>query len=483
MGYILSIDQGTTSTRAIVFDKLGSIIFSSSRELTQYYPGEGWVEHDAEEIASAALHVCREAVSRCGAENIDCIGITNQRETSIMWDRKTGRPVCRAIVWQDRRTSEYCRSLIDQGLEQMISEKTGLLIDPYFSATKIRWILKNVSVKPDRLAFGTVDSYLLYILTEGRVHATDVTNACRTMIFNIHELCWDTELLELFDIPQSILPEVKKSADNFGSTNLFGRDIPIFAMAGDQQAATFGQCCFIEGDIKSTYGTGCFMVANTGAKPVRSTHRLLSTIAYMTEDRPVYGLEGSIFIAGAAIQWLRDGIKLIESAPESEKLAGSIGSNRGVYMVPAFTGLGAPYWDPDSRGAILGLTRDTGIAEIVRAALESVCYQTLDLLEAMEADMGHPIAGINVDGGMTANDWLLQFMAGLLQRDIFRPAVIETTALGVAYMAGLYAGIYSDLSDITKNRRTDRTFHPDMSQPEREKLITGWQKAVSRVRD
>ena len=486
MGYILALDQGTTSTRAVVFDRLGNIIHTARRELKQYYPADGHVEHDAEEIAQAAIAVCREAAERCGAEHIECIGITNQRETSILWDRDTGRPISHAIVWQDRRTSDYCKNLIDEGAEYIISEKTGLLIDPYFSATKVKWMLDNIDgarnmAAKGKLAFGTVDSYLLWVLTGGRAHATDVTNASRTMLYNIHTLEWDSELLRLFDIPSSILPEVKKSADNYGITEITGAETPIYALAGDQQAATFGQCCFDRGDIKSTYGTGCFMVANTGHEPSVSHNRLLTTIAYMTDDKPVYGLEGSIFIAGAAIQWLRDGIKLIESAPESERLAASIGSNRGVYMVPAFTGLGAPYWDPYSRGAILGLTRDTGIAEIVRAALESVCYQTLDLLGAIEADMGGGMASMNVDGGMAANDWLLQFMADLLNIEIKRPAVIETTALGAAYLAGLYAGIYSGLSDIEKNRRTDRVFIPDMNHDLRAKLIDGWKKAVSRV--
>lgn len=487
MGYILSIDQGTTSTRAIAFDKLGNIVFSSREELKQYYPAEGMVEHDAEEIAEAALNVSKEVISRCGAENRECIGITNQRETSILWDRKTGKPVSKAIVWQDRRTADFCRELISKGLEQKITEKTGLVIDPYFSATKVRWMLKNIPeakelAEKGDLAFGTVDSYLLYVLTEGRSHCTDVTNACRTMLFNIHNLSWDTELLGIFEIPESILPEVKRSADDFGRTKLFGKELPIYAMAGDQQAATFGQCCFEKGSVKSTYGTGCFMVANTGSEPVHSKNRLLTTIAYMTDDKPVYAMEGSIFVAGAAIQWLRDGIKLIETAPETEKLAASIGSNRGVYMVPAFTGLGAPYWDPEARGAILGLSRDTGIAEIVRAALESVCYQTLDLLNAMKDDIGLSSAALKVDGGMAANDWLLQFMSDLMNMEISRPSVIETTALGASYMAGLYAGIYSDLKDIQSNSRTDRTFTPQMKNSEREKLITGWQKAVAKVR-
>lgn len=490
--HILAIDQGTTSSRAIVFDKAGDMIASAQQEFPQIYPASGWVEHDPEAIWETTLKVCREALAKAEARGaqVSAIGITNQRETTLLWDRDTGKAVHNAIVWQDRRTAEYCASLKDMGHEPGITRKTGLILDPYFSATKLHWLLHNVPGARERaqrgeLAFGTVDSFLLWRLTKGRVHATDATNASRTLLFNIHSQQWDRSLLALFDVPAAVLPEVKDSAAEFGETDpeWFGRPIPILGIAGDQQAALVGQACFEPGMVKSTYGTGCFALLNTGTTPVASRNRLLTTVAYRCNGRTVYALEGSIFVAGAAVQWLRDGLGLIRSAAETEALAASLDSNRGVYFVPAFTGLGTPYWDPLARGAIFGLTRDTGVAHIVRAALESVCYQTRDLLAAMAHDSATNPSALRVDGGMTANDWLLQCLADIADTPVDRPRVIETTALGAACLAGLQAGIYRSLDDLRDHWRADARFLPKLDKAQRDKLIQGWEKAVSRVRE
>lgn len=487
--YILSIDQGTTSSRAIVFDTQGSSLAKSQEEFPQIFPNDGWVEHDPETIWSSTLNVCSAALKDAKNQGISVstIGITNQRETTIVWDRTTGDPIYNAIVWQDRRTADLCAKLKGDGLEKLVTAKTGLLLDPYFSATKIAWILDNVDgarAKAERgeLAFGTVDSFLLWRLTGGKEHATDVTNASRTMIFDIHNLIWDEDLLKLFNIPVSMLPEVKECAADFGLTDpaLFGTAIPVQGIAGDQQAASFGQTCFEPGDIKSTYGTGCFVLLNTGEIPLSSKNRLLTTIGYRINGKTSYAIEGAIFVSGAAVQWLRDGLKIIQSANETEALARSISDNKGVYLVPAFTGLGAPYWDPHARGSIYGLTRDSGPAEIVRATLEAVCYQTRDLFEAM-ADDGMTPNALRVDGGMVANDWVMQFLSDTLNLQVNRPAVAETTALGAAYLAGLQHGIYSSLDDIKQNWALDRRFEPEMADETRTKNLQGWELAIKRT--
>ena len=485
--YILAIDQGTTSSRAILFDSSGQIQQVAQEEFTQHFPNDGWVEHDPEDIWQTVLTTARSVAAKAGAHSIKAVGITNQRETTLLWDRSTGEPVGRAIVWQDRRTSDYCQQLKDQGLQEHINDKTGLLIDPYFSATKLRWMLNEipgVRARAERgeLAFGTVDTFLLWRLTAGRVHKTDATNASRTLLFNIHSQQWDDELLKLFDIPRSLLPDVMDCADDFGVTDktLLGEEIPILGVAGDQQAALFGQACFHEGMAKSTYGTGCFMIVNTGDSALKSRNRLLTTVAYRLDGHTTYGLEGSIFIAGAAVQWLRDGLRLIKQAGESESLARKTPPDHGVYLVPAFTGLGAPYWDPNARGAIFGLTRDTGIEEIVSAGLQSVCYQTKDLQKAMESDGERPTA-LRVDGGMVANDWVMQFLADILGATVDRPQIIETTALGAAYLAGLKAGIFSSLSALEAMWLRQRRFEPAMSKTERDTFYAGWQHAVRRV--
>ncbi|WP_020590769.1 glycerol kinase GlpK [Kiloniella laminariae] len=487
--YILSIDQGTTSSRAIVFDTSGISLTKAQQEFPQIYPDDGWVEHDPETIWSSTLAVSRAALDEATAKGarVATIGITNQRETTIVWDRTTGKPVYNAIVWQDRRTADYCSELKASGHEELVTARTGLLLDPYFSATKIAWILDNVEgartrAEKGELAFGTVDSFLLWHLTGGAVHATDVTNASRTMIFDIHKLTWDAELLALFNIPASILPEVKDSAADFGQTapEIFGTPIPVEGIAGDQQAASFGQTCFEPGSIKSTYGTGCFVLLNTGNKPLASKNRLLTTIGYRVKGQTSYALEGAIFVSGAAVQWLRDGLKIIKSAAETEALASSLNDNKGVYLVPAFTGLGAPYWDPHARGAIFGLTRDSGPAEIVRATLEAVCYQTRDLFQAM-ADDGLTPKELRVDGGMVSNDWLLQFLADTLNLSVDRPEVSETTALGAAYLAGLQHGIYESLEDIKQNWHLQRRFVPEMSADTREHNLSGWDLAIQRT--
>ena len=488
--HILAIDQGTTSSRAMIFSPAGECVAVAQEEFRQIFPQDGWVEHDPEEIWQSVLSVCRQVLQQAERAGIEVvgIGITNQRETTIVWDRKSGKPLYNAIVWQDRRTADYCAELKTAGNEERVSELTGLLLDPYFSATKIRWILDHVDGARERaeageLAFGTIDSFLLWRLTGGQSHATDATNASRTMLFDIHTQQWDDSLLKLFRIPSSLLPEVKDCSADFGMTaaDIFDRSYPISGIAGDQQAAAIGQACLEPGMIKSTYGTGCFVLMNTGTKAYRSQNRLLTTVAYRVNGETSYAIEGSIFVAGAAIQWVRDGIKLIESAGEVEGLARGLESNRGVYMVPAFTGLGAPYWDPNARGAIFGLTRDTGIAEIVRAALESVVYQTFDLMQAMRGDSGGELQALRVDGGMVANNWFLQFLADLLDLPVERPRVTETTALGAAYLAGVQLGIYESLQAISGHWQRDALFTPSLNQKDRNELLLGWKKAVSRV--
>ncbi|MGB2041375.1 MAG: glycerol kinase GlpK [Porticoccaceae bacterium] len=487
--YILAMDQGTTSSRAILFDQQYAIVEQAQQEFPQHFPDSGWVEHSPADIWQTSLDTARQALANSGisADQIAAIGITNQRETTLLWDRNSGEPVYNAIVWQDRRTADYCTSLKDQGLEPMITSKTGLLLDPYFSATKVAWILDNVEgararAEAGELAFGTMDTWLLWNLTQGRAHATDATNASRTMLYNIHTGTWDTELLDLFDIPASLLPEVRDCAADFGTTDLLGSEIPILGIAGDQQAATLGQACFNTGMMKSTYGTGCFALLNTGDTAVASSNRLLTTIAYQLEGKTTYALEGSIFIAGAAVQWLRDGLGIIDSAQQSGELATEANDSQQVYMIPAFTGLGAPWWDADARGALIGLTRGTGPAEISRAALESVCYQTLDLLKAMQADWNQTTQTVlRVDGGMVASDWTMQRLADILQAQVDRPVIAETTALGAAWLAGSKAGVWPDKEGFAASWQLDRNFGPEMTPGERNKKVAGWDKAVRRV--
>lgn len=489
---ILAIDQGTTSTRAIAFDLQGNIVHSAQEEFRQYYPEDGWVEHNPEEIWKTTQRVCRQVRQDTVTFNsgkLVTIGITNQRETTVVWDSTTGKPVYNAIVWQDRRAAKLCSDLKAQNYEKKITEKTGLLIDPYFSATKLAWILDNVSgarskAEKGLLKFGTTDCYLVWQLTRGEVHATDATNACRTMLYNIHTNQWDNELLKLFNIPASLLPEVKDSADDFGiaSNQLIGQNLPITGIAGDQQAASIGQLCIEPGMTKSTYGTGCFMLMNTGDKIIESQHKLLATIAYRLNGKTTYALEGSIFNAGTAIQWLRDELKVIKHANETEAIARGLKSNHGVYMVPAFTGLGAPHWDPNARGAIMGLTRNTNRDHLVRAALESVCYQTRDLLNAMKNDSNVDNHVVRVDGGMVANDWLLQFLSDILAVTIERPKIIETTALGAAMLAALRFGLYESLEDTGAAWQLDKSFSPQMETNQREQLIDGWRTAINRVK-
>jgi glycerol kinase len=486
---ILAIDQGTTSSRAIAFDMKAEVVASAQAEFPQYFPSDGSVEHDPEDIWRTTLDAARAAISKAQAAGgrIVAIGLANQRETTLVWDRKTGAPIHRAIVWQDRRTADVCRRLKEEGFEEEVADKTGLVLDPYFSATKLAFILDAVSGARPRaergeLAFGTVDSFLISRLTGGRVHATDATNASRTSLYNIKTQQWDGSLLKAFRVPQGVLPAVKDCADDYGVTEaaLFGQPIPIFGVAGDQQAAAIGQACFNSGDIKSTYGTGCFVVVNTGDKFVPSRNKLLTTIASRLNGRTTYALEGSIFIAGAAIQWLRDGLKMIQSAKETEALARSLKDNGGVYLVPAFVGLGAPHWRPDARGAIHGLTRASGRAELARAALEAVAYQTADLLEAIAEDGVRPRA-LRVDGGMVANDWLMQFLADILALPVERPKIMETTALGAAFLAGLKAGIYSSTDELAKIWSREARFDPAMAAGERDRLVKGWKKAVVRT--
>ena len=485
---IIALDQGTTSSRTIIFDQNYQIVEQAQQEFTQHFPEDGWVEHDAMDIWNTTLATAKQAMASAGvtAKDIAAIGITNQRETTVIWDRQTGEPIYNAIVWQDRRTAALCNQLKEQGLESSVTKKTGLLLDPYFSATKVAWILDNVSGARDRaergeLAFGTVDSWLLWNLTDGE-HATDATNASRTMLYNIHRGYWDDELLELFNVPRSLLPEVKDSAADFGTTSLLGDPINIYGIAGDQQAATLGQACFDVGMMKSTYGTGCFALLNTGDTAVTSTNRLLTTIAYQLDGKPTYALEGSIFIAGAAVQWLRDGLGIIESASQSGQLAKDADPTQSVYMVPAFTGLGAPWWDADARGALLGLTRGTGPAEIAKAALESVCYQTLDLLNAMRADWTQEAETVlRVDGGMVASDWTMQCLADILQAPVDRPVIAETTALGAAWLAGSRAGVWPDQAGFAASWKLESNFAPQMSVEDRDVKVAGWNKAVRRV--
>ena len=490
--YIMALDQGTTSSRCIIFNEKGEIVITTQKEFTQIFPKSGWVEHDPNEIWSSQLGGLAEAKAQVGidAEDIMAIGITNQRETTIVWNRNTGEPIYNAIVWQCRRTAERVDQLKEDGFGKTIKEKTGLIIDAYFSATKIKWILDNVEgakeeAKKGNLMFGTVDTWLIYKLTKGKTFATDYTNASRTMLYNIHTLQWDQEILDKLEIPRSMLPEVKNSSGIFGyaDKSLVGAGIPIAGVAGDQQAALFGQCCFRPGEAKNTYGTGCFLLMNTGNKAVESKHGLLTTIAIGLDGKIEYALEGSVFVAGAAIQWLRDELKLVSSAAETEELAMQVKDSNGVYVVPAFTGLGAPYWDSYARGAIFGLSRGAGKAHLVRATLESLAYQTYDVLKSMEEDSMIKLEALKVDGGASANNFILQFQADVLDTKVERPEVIETTALGVAYLAGLAVGYYKSKDEIQKNWRVARSFEPNMENSQRKELLAGWEKAVSRSRD
>ena len=488
--FILSFDQGTTSSRAIVFNKSGEIVSIAQREFTQIYPQPGWVEHDAREIWSTQVSVATEAILKANlkATDIAAIGITNQRETTVVWDKETGEPVYHAIVWQDRRTSEFCDSLKAQGFDKLIQQKTGLIVDAYFSATKVRWILENVDGAKEKaaagkLAFGTIDSWLIWNLTGREAHVTDVTNASRTMLFNIHTLSWDKELLDLFGVPESMLPEVKSSSEVFGETagSLLAARIPIAGIAGDQQAALFGQMCTQKGMVKNTYGTGCFMLMNIGDKPILSKNNLVTTVAWKIGDSVQYALEGSIFIGGAVVQWLRDGLGIIATSAEVEALAGKVEDNGGVYLVPAFAGLGAPHWNQYARGTIFGITRGTSKEHVCRAALESIAFQTMDVLKAMEADAGISIQELRVDGGATANDMLMQFQADVLKARVVRPKVTEVTAIGAAYLAGLAIGFWKDVDEIQKQWQIDRCFNADYNFNS-ETPIKNWNKAVNAVK-
>ncbi len=488
--YLLAIDQGTTSSRAIIFSPSGQSLSVAQEEFQQYYPNDGWVEHDANEIWQSTLRVCQQVVNDFGADKQDiaAVGITNQRETTVLWNRHTGEPLGRAIVWQDRRTAARCHELKQQGFEASISAKTGLLLDPYFSATKVQWLLDNITgaraaAERGDVLFGTIDCFLLWKLTGGRSHKTDATNASRTMLFNIYTQQWDQDLLELFHIPSTLLPEVCDSSAQFGQVDkaLLGTELPIGGIAGDQQAALFGQACFNSGMSKSTYGTGCFLMMNTGKEAITSNNKLLTTVAYRLQGETVYAIEGSIFISGAAVQWLRDGLKIIDSASDTERWAKDTDSSKGVVMVPAFTGLGAPYWDPDARGALFGLTRDTGIGEIVVATLEAVCFQTRDLLGAMQSDGIKPTS-LRVDGGMVVNNWLSQRLADIVQLPVDRPTINETTALGAAYLAGLSVGLFGSLDDIAAQWQCERSFTPALSQDESCTAYNRWLNAVERVR-
>ena len=485
--YILSFDQGTTSSRAIVFDKNGSIISVAQKEFQQIFPQSGWVEHDANEIWSTQLGVAAEAITKAGlhVKNIAAIGITNQRETTVVWDKQTGLPIHNAIIWQDRRTASFCDELRKSGTDKIIQQKTGLVVDAYFSATKLKWILDNVTDARKKAAngdllFGTIDTWLLWKLTNGKVHATDVSNASRTMLFNIHSLSWDEELLKVFDIPKSVLPEVRSSSEVYGETQniLTAENIPIAGIAGDQQAALFGQMCTQPGMVKNTYGTGCFMLMNTGEKAIQSSNNLLTTIAWKVNGVTHYALEGSVFIAGAVVQWLRDGLKIIRSSSEVETLANEVTSSDGVYVVPAFAGLGAPYWNQHARGTIVGITRGTASSHIARAALESIAYQTMDVLHAMEADSKISIKELRVDGGATANNLLMQFQSDILNSKVVRPVVTETTALGAAYLAGLAVGYWKSMDEIQQQWQVERIFSSNMNEEKRKELSGGWHKAI-----
>ena len=484
--FILALDQGTTSSRAIVFDHNGLPVVVAQKEFTQFYPQPGWVEHDPDEIWSTQAGVAVEAITKAGIESADvaAIGITNQRETTIVWNRKTGKPVYNAIVWQDRRTAGFCDQLKSEGQSRKILEKTGLIIDAYFSATKIRWILDNVKgareqAESGQLAFGTVDSWLVWNLTHGRLHITDVSNASRTMLFNIHTLKWDEELLRIFDIPSGMLPEVRSSSEVYGKTKgQFASDIPVAGIAGDQQAALFGQMCIEPGMVKNTYGTGCFMMMNIGNMPIESKSKLLTTVAWRIGNETQYALEGSIFIAGAVVQWLRDGLGIIKKSGDVEKLAASVKDSGGVYFVPAFAGLGAPHWNQHARGTIVGITRGSTSAHIARAALDSIAYQTLEVLLAMQKDSGIEIRELRVDGGATVNNQLMQFQSDLLQTKVVRPQITETTALGAAYLAGLAVNFWDNIQEVKQQWKIDRTFSPQIKAEETLSLVKGWHRAV-----
>lgn len=485
--FILALDQGTTSSRAIIFNKKGNIIATAQKEFTQIFPQSGWVEHDASEIWSTQLGVATEAVLKAGitVSDVAAIGITNQRETTVVWDRKTSQPVYNAIVWQDRRTAEYCDTLKKDGHAKTIKEKTGLVTDAYFSGTKVKWILDNVpgartKAENGELCFGTIDSWLLWKLTNGAVHATDVSNASRTLLYNIYDLKWDEDLLKLFNIPASMLPEVRSSSEVYGHTAnvLTASNIPVAGIAGDQQSALFGQMCTEPGMVKNTYGTGCFMLMNTGEKPVPSNNNLLTTIAWNVNGKVQYALEGSVFIGGAVVQWLRDGLKIIQNSADVEELASKVKDNGGVYVVPAFTGLGAPYWNQYARGTIVGLSRGSTDAHIARAAVESIAFQSMDVLRSMEADAALPIAEVRVDGGATINNELMQFQADILNTTVVRPQVTETTALGAAYLAGLAVGFWKDMEELKQNWQKDKMFSPAMTDDKRHDFQKNWNKAV-----
>ncbi|MDO7906387.1 glycerol kinase GlpK [Paenibacillus sp. JX-17] len=486
--YILSLDQGTTSSRAILFNKQGEIVYTAQHEFPQYFPHPGWVEHNANEIWSSVLAVMASCLTESGvrAQQIAGIGITNQRETTVVWDRQTGRPIYHALVWQSRQTADICENLKQQGLDDLFRSKTGLLIDPYFSGTKVKWILDHVEGARERaergeLLFGTIDTWLIWKLSGGKVHVTDYSNAARTLMYNIHELSWDRELLGILDVPEAMLPEVRPSSEVYGRTasyHFFGQEVPIAGAAGDQQAALFGQACIHKGMIKNTYGTGCFMLMNTGETPVVSDHGLITTIAWGLDGKVQYALEGSIFVAGSAIQWLRDGLRMFRESKDSEAYASRVTSTEGVYLVPAFVGLGSPYWDSDVRGAVFGLTRGTTKEHFIRAALEALAYQTRDVLSAMEIDTGMPVQSLRVDGGAVMNNFLMQFQSDLLGVPVERPRIHETTALGAAYLAGLAVGYWSGLDEICGHTHVEREFTPAMSQEESDALYSGWQKAV-----
>ena len=489
--YILSIDQGTTSSRGVLFDENYEIISIGQNEFTQFFPDSGWVEHDPEEIWTSTLESCRSAIkqSKIDLNQIRAIGITNQRETTVVWDKETGMPIYNAIVWQDRRTSDYCQSLRSLGHESLVNQKTGLLLDPYFCATKIAWILDNVDGAREKankggLLFGTIDCFLMWRLTNQKIHSTDATNACRTLLYNIHEGCWDKDLLDLFNVPASMLPEVYDNAADFGvaDESIFGSEIAIAASIGDQPSALVGQACFHPGMVKSTYGTGCFVLINTGYEPVKSNNKLLTTLAFQVNGKTCYALEGSIFIAGAAVQWLRDGLKFIESAEQSETLAMKADDSQDVYLVPAFVGLGAPHWDPDCRGALFGMTRNTGPAEITKATLESVCYQTSDLLSAISKDLGESkLSAIRVDGGMAASNWTMQMLSDLVELPVDRPKNLETTALGAAYLAGMQVGFYPPMDEFSESWQSESQFNSKMKEELRERKLAGWKDAVRRT--
>ena len=487
MTYVLAIDQGTTSTRAILFDENMKIAGVAQEEFTQHFPASGWVEHEAGDLWDTTLRTCHAVMEKqdTSASDIAAIGITNQRETTLIWDRETGEPIHRAIVWQDRRTSDLCQTLKAAGHEQVVTAKTGLLLDPYFSGTKVKWLLDNVEgararAEAGELAFGTVDSWLIWNLTGGKVHSTDATNAARTMLYDIRAGRWSKTMCDMLDVPMSLLPEVMDCAADFGTTDLFGGSIPILGVAGDQQAATVGQACFEPGMLKSTYGTGCFALLNTGEQAVTSKNRLLTTIAYQLDGKPTYALEGSIFIAGAVVQWLRDGLQIIRSAPETTAMAKAADDTQNLVLVPAFTGLGAPYWNAECRGAVFGLTRNSGPNEFARAALESVGYQTRDLLEAMQADMGASgEAALRVDGGMSASDWAMQFLSDIIDAPVDRPQVLETTAMGAAWLAGQRAGVYPDQAAFAATWALDRKFTPDMDSNTRSAKYGDWKRAIA----